>query len=88
MRAIAKFLDIEFERSMLSPTFNRMPVASDSSFEPKYGIDPTSLDRSETVEPEVRAYVRQRTASVYPSLQKLAADDLKRWTSAPFDGPA
>lgn len=72
MRGLAKFLGVAFEPSMLTPTFNRIPIASNSSFGAGYGVDHASLNRSERLDETTRAMVRARTADLYRRLGAIA----------------
>jgi hypothetical protein len=72
MRRIALFLGIGFEPTMLSPTFNGMPILSNSSFEAVRGVDERSLDRSMALDEETQALVRDRTGEIYRRLCVIA----------------
>lgn len=72
MRRIAAFLGIGFEPSLLTPTFNGMPILSNSSFEAVQGVDVRSLDRSGGLDAETRALVEERTEAVYARLCAIA----------------
>ena len=85
MRGVAKFLGIDFEPIMLTPTFNRMIIASDSSFGSKFGIDASSVDRSDAVEPNVRAHFEQKTGAVYRTLKDIAARQFHAYGPRPSD---
>ena len=45
MRRLAARMGIDFEPCMLAPTYNSMPVPSDSSHVPSFGIDPLVTER-------------------------------------------
>jgi len=49
MRRLCARMDIAFERSLLEPTFNSMPVLSNSSHAPAFGIDPVATTRGRLV---------------------------------------
>lgn len=72
MRRVARFLGIGFEPGLLTPTFNGMPILSNSAFEAVRGVDERSLDRSEALDAETRDLVRQRTDAVYTRLRAIA----------------
>jgi hypothetical protein len=72
MRGLAKFLGIGFDVSMLTPTFNRIPIASNSSFGAGYGIDTSSIDRSDRLDAATRKLVRHRTGGLYRKLGAIA----------------
>jgi hypothetical protein len=72
MRRVARFLGIGFEPSLLTPTFNGLPIQSDSSFGSKFGVDRTSADRRDLVPVPVRDAIMAVTASLYDELVDLA----------------
>lgn len=72
MRALAKFLGVNFENSMLTPTFNRIPIASNSSFGAGYGIDRSSVDRADHLDAVTRKMVRHRTGDLFRKLGAIA----------------
>ncbi len=47
---LCKRLNLSFEKSLLTPTFNGNPVLSDSSFKASKGIDKSALDRSKLID--------------------------------------
>src|SRR5690606_12337650 len=57
MRRVAAFLNIKFNKSMLRPTFNGLPIASDSSFGAQIGVDKSAIDRSHDVPRDVQNYI-------------------------------
>lgn len=72
MREVAGFLDIRFEPSMLSPTFNGIPVPSNSSFGAGVGVDPKSANRADKLDEASRKAVTARTAGLYRKLGAIA----------------
>ena len=53
MRSLAEFLDIEFDRSLLIPTFNGFPIKANTSFESEqHGIMKSTLARHKTLSKE------------------------------------
>lgn len=72
MRRVAAFLGIRFEPSLLTPTFNGMPILSNSAFEAVRGVDPRSLDRADQLDTATQALVRERTEAVYGRLRAIA----------------
>jgi hypothetical protein len=72
MRRLSAFLRIDFEPGLLTPSFNRMPILSNSSFEAVHGVDARSLDRAEELDADTRALVRARTDEVYQRLSAIA----------------
>jgi hypothetical protein len=79
MGAVAGFLGVDFEPGLLKPTFNGMDIASDSSFEPRYGIDPSSADRAHDVAPDIRAMIEERTGSLYAKARHAAEAHARRY---------
>jgi hypothetical protein len=57
---------------MLTPTVNRIPIASNSSFGAGYGIDTSSIDRSDRLDAATRKLVRHRTGGLYRKLGAIA----------------
>lgn len=74
LRRITEFLGVDEHPATLQPTFNGMPVVSDSSFGSVTGIDPTALDRSDRVNDEAQARIRSRTRKVYARMLARAAE--------------
>ncbi len=79
MQAVARFLGVGFEPALLVPTFNGIPVTSNSSFGARYGVDPASADRSDRLEPEIRGLIESRTAAVQGRLRAAAAAHVARY---------
>lgn len=71
MRRVAVFLGIRFRKSMLRPTFNGLPIRSDSSFGARIGVDRSASDRSHAVPPETRTYIQQRAGELHRSLEEV-----------------
>jgi len=74
IRRIASFLGIEFSPCLLSPTFNGMSIASDSSFGSRFGIDRSAVDRSDAVDATMQAAIRGRTEAIYQRLLQKSAE--------------
>jgi Sulfotransferase family len=81
MRQVADYLGISFHESLLSPTFNGMPIQSDSSFGSKIGIDGSAVNRSMTVDDSAKDWIRSRTNDLYRTLKENAR--LHQQRSAP-----
>ncbi len=73
MRAVARFLGIDFEPILLQPTFNSEPIASNSSFQPSLGIDRSGTRRSMQVAAWERDAMEAASFDIYPKLLALAA---------------
>ena len=73
MRAVAKFLGIDFEPILLQPTFNAEPIASNSSFRPSLGIDRSGARRSMQVMPWEEDAMEAVSFNLYPKLLGLSA---------------
>jgi hypothetical protein len=72
MRQVAKFLGIGFEPILMRPTFNGMDIASGSSFQVSYGVDPSSRDRSQHVDPETRRFIGSMAGDLHGRLTAIA----------------
>jgi hypothetical protein len=72
MRRIARYLGIRFEHGLLTPTFNGMPIRSDSSFGAKFGLDRSAADRTAFVDGAIKDYMRTATTGLYQELTGLA----------------
>ncbi len=71
MRRVAAFLGIKYRKSMLVPTFNGLPIRSDSSFGARIGVDSSARDRSHDVSEEARNYIQKRAGDLHKSLVKV-----------------
>jgi hypothetical protein len=78
MRRLARFLGLEFEPCLLTPTFNGLPIQSDSSFGSKFGVDRTSADRRDLVPAPVQAQIMAVAAGLYDELVALARAQARR----------
>jgi hypothetical protein len=66
MRSLAEFLDIEFDRSLLIPTFNRFPIKANTSFESeRHGIMKSTLARHKTLSKEDVKTIDTLTSNEY-----------------------
>jgi hypothetical protein len=79
MRRIAGFLGIAFEPSLLTPTFNGMPISSDSSFGGKFGVDPAVADRSATVPAPLRDLIDRAAGPLHAELEEIARRHARRY---------
>ncbi len=82
MRRVASFLGIGFEASMLTPTFNGMPIGSDSSFGAKFGVDPSVADRTDDVPAPIRRVIDEVTGPLYAELKLVAGEHARRYDAA------
>lgn len=82
MHRIANFLGIHFEPCMLTPTFNGIPIVSDSSFGAKLGIDPSVADRTYDVAADAHAAIDDVAGSLYRELKELAGAHARRYDPA------
>jgi hypothetical protein len=72
MRALAEFLDIEFDRSLLIPTFNRFPIKANTSFEAEqHGIMKSTLARYKTLSKEELEIINKATQEEYQEILNL-----------------
>jgi hypothetical protein len=72
MRFLAGFLDIEFDGSLLIPTFNRFPIKANTSFESEqHGIMKSTLTRHETLSKEELEIINNATQEEYQEILNL-----------------
>ena len=66
MKQLCVELQIEFRDSLLMPTFNRLPIKANTSFDVQtYGVIESSLSRESEVSPEDRTQIKRLTAQLY-----------------------
>jgi len=67
MRSLAEYLDISFHPSLLTPSFNGMPIKADSSFRVTgHGVSREPLSRfRELLSPEEISYIDERATPLY-----------------------
>ena len=74
MHSLAEFLDIEFDRSLLIPTFNRFPIKANTSFESEQnGIMTSTLARHKTLSEEDVKTIDTLTSREYEMVLNQAA---------------
>ena len=74
MRSLAEFLDIEFDRSLLIPTFNGFPIKANTSFESEqHGIMKSTLARHKTLSKEDVKTIDTLTGNEYEMVLNQAA---------------
>ena len=74
MRSLANFLDIEFDLSLLIPTFNRFPIKANTSFESeRHGIMKSTLARHKTLSEEDVKTIDTLTGNEYEMVLNQAA---------------
>jgi hypothetical protein len=72
MRHLADFLNIEFDDILLTPTFNKTPIAANTSFSAeKPGIVADTLSRHKTLKPEESEIIDKITKTEYQSVLEL-----------------
>lgn len=81
MERVAAFLGILFEPTLLEPTFNTMPIESNSSFGARHGVDRSAADRSRHVSEDAQRYIREATAGLYADLRQAVDRDARRYAS-------
>jgi hypothetical protein len=74
MRALAAWLEIDWARSLLDPTFNRRPIPANSSFDlPAGGLRTEPLDRWKLeLDDTERSLIEEREMSEYDAVCELA----------------
>ena len=71
MRHLAGFLDLEFDPILLNPTFNKIPIGANTSFQlEKSTIMDSTLNRHKTLTPDELEIIRSNTNKTY----KLVAE--------------
>jgi len=66
MRSLAAFVEIDFDDSLLIPTFNRCPIQANTSFDtPAVGIVQATLARHQTLSAEDHAIIEELTTEAY-----------------------
>ena len=74
MRSLAEFLDIEFDPSLLIPTFNRCPIKANTSFKSgRHGIMKSTLTRHKTLSEEDVETINTLTGKEYEMVLDQAA---------------
>ena len=74
MRSLANFLDIEFDLSLLIPTFNRCPIKANTSFKSgRHGIMKSTLTRHKTLSEEDVETINTLTGKEYEMVLDQAA---------------
>lgn len=70
MRRLAERLGIAWHPILANPTFNGMPIGSNSSFESVVGIDASAVGRRNCLTPELRDQIEARNLAVYKQFLK------------------
>jgi Sulfotransferase family len=74
MKRISQRLGLTWHPILTVPTFNGMPVSSNSSFNSVVGIDPTAADRRDLVPSEIRERIEAENLALYERF--IAAADI------------
>ncbi len=73
MRYLAKFLSIQFDDILLTPTFNKTPIKPNTSFKLEApGITASVLDRYKTLGPEELQVIDEMTGKIYEKVLGVA----------------
>ena len=73
MRYLAKFLEIEFDNTLLMPTFNKYPIKANTSFQAKqHGIIDGTLKRYKTLTQAQLDIIDDMTKEIYGEVLNLA----------------
>jgi hypothetical protein len=72
MRRIAERLGLTWHSTLVVPTFNGMPIASNSSFGPTVGIDASTLRRRDGLDPELREQIEAENLPLYQRFVEMA----------------
>jgi hypothetical protein len=66
MRHLSQFLEIEYNKILLLPTFNGTPIPANTSFdENKEGILSNTVDRHKTLSSKESGFIEQQTGDLY-----------------------
>ena len=66
MRYISQFLEIEYDKILLVPTFNGTPIQANTSFdENKEGILSNTVERHKTLSSKESGFIEQQTGDLY-----------------------
>jgi Sulfotransferase family len=65
MRCLAERLGLAWHPILSTPTFNGMPIGSNSSFASVVGIDASAVRRRDSLEPELREHIEAQNLAVY-----------------------
>ena len=69
VRCLAKFLDIEYDDILLTPTFNKSPIKANTSFKVKqHGIINSTLNRYKSLSEEELDTIENMTGELYNSV--------------------
>lgn len=73
MRHLAQFLSIQFDKILLTPTFNKSPITANTSFtEEKPGIVKSTLSRHHTLSTKELEIIAKMTQDAYQEVLKVA----------------
>ena len=81
MKRLAERLSLAWHPILATPTFNGMPIGSNSSFGSVVGIDASAVGRRDSLAPELREQIEARNLAVYERFI-TAADICSSETSA------
>jgi hypothetical protein len=74
VRHLADFLEISFDEILLTPTFNRIPIRANTSFEAKqHGIIDGTLKRHKSLSPQEIEVIDETTSEPYKEVLSRAA---------------
>jgi hypothetical protein len=74
MMRLAERLDLAWDPILATPTFNGMPIGSNSSFRSVVGIDGSVLARRDSLVGELREQIEARNLPVYQRFVERTAD--------------
>lgn len=71
MRKVARFIGIDYDEILVSPTYLRHPVRPNSSYNvDSYGINANMAKRGEQLPDEIRQYILKKTSALIDSTQQ------------------
>jgi hypothetical protein len=78
MRCIGERLGLRWHPTLVVPTFNGLPIASNSSFSPAAEIDASALGRRGTLPTKLREQIEAETLPLYQRFLEVADVKLGR----------
>lgn len=75
MRLLSKFIGVEFNQILLTPTFNKNPIKAHTSFKvEKHGVVNSPLSRFKTLSPIESDTINRLTNSIYRRVMSIASN--------------
>jgi hypothetical protein len=72
MHNLSEFLDIQFDRALLTPTFNKIPIKSDTGIQlDDHAIASNTIMKQSSLQKEKLEFIEKMTAEVYEKVLKF-----------------